>query len=93
MPIPTHSKEVWRMRWRLEVGLRLQIMGFLEVKEKMDLVLVAMVGMPRLGKVDKRMAMKERPSRLSYHHDLLLRMVFQVRKKSSFLNPRHHEGN
>lgn len=53
--MPTHSKEVWRMRCRLEVRLVPQIMGF-GVKEKKDLVLA----MPRLGNVDRIMAMKER---------------------------------
>lgn len=55
---PTESKEVWRMKCLLEVGLRLreEMMGF-EVKEMKGLVLA----MPKL---DKRMAIKEgTPSR------------------------------
>lgn len=50
------SREVWRRRWRLEVRLWPQIMGF-EVMEKKGFG-VAML--PRLGEMDKRMAMKGR---------------------------------
>lgn len=54
--MPIQSKEVWRIRLRLEVGLLLlQIMGF-EVKERKDLVLA----MPSLGSEDRRMAIKEK---------------------------------
>lgn len=54
--MPMESKEVWRIRWRLEVGLlRVEFMGF-EVKEMKDLELA----LPSLGSVDKRMAIKEK---------------------------------